>query len=110
MVLDAAQEVDGRLTFQEQMRLVELPDIVRGGLVIKRYMSRRSAWVPGCDLPIQDDAVGSGEAASFRGKAAYGAHVYSQAGLAASRAFADIRKNNEVESMSRKQFGIHVSP
>lgn len=108
MALEAVREVDGRLTFQEQMRLTELPDVIRKGAVVKRYMSRRAAWMPGIDLPISEDATGPRRPVPFRGVAAYGAHVYSQAGLAASRAFHHFTER-EAGNASRKQLGIHVS-
>ncbi|KAI0596804.1 thioesterase-like superfamily-domain-containing protein [Biscogniauxia sp. FL1348] len=93
--------VDGRLTFQEAMSITPLPDRVDGdGKNVKRYMSRRRPWVPGRDLVggISLDA------------AAFGGHVYSQAGMAASRAFSETRAAATATRNGRadKQFGIHT--
>ncbi|KAK6086236.1 acyl-thioesterase II [Seiridium cupressi] len=107
MAPDAAREVDGRLTFQEQMRLVELPGIIRDGTAIKQYMSQRTAHVPGIDLPLTKDDYGPAKMLLSRPKAAYGGHVYSQAGLAASRAFSYSRAKTLTGSTG-KEFGIHT--
>ncbi|KAI1634076.1 thioesterase-like superfamily-domain-containing protein [Biscogniauxia mediterranea] len=96
--------VGGCLTFQEAMSLISLPDKVDGdGKLVKRYMSRWRPWVPGRDLlggklPIHLDA------------AAFGGHVYSQAGMAASRAFLETRAAATATRNGRadKQFGIHT--
>ncbi|KAH6652130.1 acyl-CoA thioesterase II [Truncatella angustata] len=81
------------------MSFAALPDIIRDGSPVKRYMSRRAVWVPGVDLPVQ--------MSPWRGKAAYGGHVYSQAGLVASRAFSESRASVQAGQPLR-QFGIHT--
>lgn len=100
---------NGRLTFQEQMKLTALPDITRDGVVVKRYMSRRAAWYPGCDLPPSvKEGLGPENPMPFRNSAAFGGHVYSQAGLAASRALrAD--QGGSAGGPPSKQPCIHVS-
>ncbi|KAI1497891.1 thioesterase-like superfamily-domain-containing protein [Biscogniauxia marginata] len=96
----ATQVNDGRLTFQEAMSLTPLQEKVDAdGKVIKRYMSCRSAWVPGSDLPFAK--------APFTVSAAYGGHVYSQAGMAASRAFSEMRAAAK-DDRADKKFGIHT--
>ncbi|KAI5923573.1 thioesterase-like superfamily-domain-containing protein [Camillea tinctor] len=95
---------DGRLTFQEAMSLIPLSDKVDGdGKVVKRYMGRRRPWVPGSDLP-------GGRPPISLEAAAYGGHVYSQAGMVASRAFAETRLATAATRNGRadKQFGIHT--
>lgn len=109
MASETGGQVGERLTFQEQMRLVELPDVFRDGAVVKRYMSQRAAWVPGGDLPLSKKDNGMAATTyRYRSTAAYGGHVYSQSGMAASIAFSEIRAGSS-ESFAPKQFGIHVS-
>ncbi|GAW20751.1 hypothetical protein ANO14919_102620 [Xylariales sp. No.14919] len=95
----------GRLTYQEAMSLVSLPDkIVSQGEILKRYMSRRSAWVPGTDfLPL---AIEQGISGFKLPIITYGAHVYSQAALIASISFRAARKEAGNGGRS-KRFGIH---
>lgn len=95
-------QVGDRLVFQENMRLVNLPDRTADGRVVKRYMSQRASWVPGIDLP-----KGLRDAMRFKG-AAFGGHVYCQSGLAASRAFADTRPVSGQPAHDTRTFGIHV--
>jgi hypothetical protein len=122
--VEAVKKGHGRLKFQEAMSLISLPSTPsapssnqqgqRKGPkdVTKRYMSRRRAWVTGEDLMPLAMEIG---ASSFKtGHAAYGGHVYSQAALAASRAFRAARREkeksgNEDQNGKGKNFGIHVS-
>jgi hypothetical protein len=107
MNLADGQTVDKRLIFQEQMRLAPLPDRFVDEKLIKRYMSERAPWMPGADLPFGKDQFGPGKTAPIRPRA-YGGHVYSQSGLAASRTFAETYATS-TNGNSKKQFGIHVS-
>ncbi|KAK7964227.1 Thioesterase/thiol ester dehydrase-isomerase [Apiospora saccharicola] len=101
-----------RLSFQEYMQLVELPQPSQpygnqnGVQQPKRYMSQRASWMPGIDLPSP-----MREQMAFKG-AAYGGHVYSQSGLAASKAFAEIREKLDKQGKGKqykgKVFGIHT--
>ncbi|KAK8062356.1 acyl-CoA thioesterase II [Apiospora hydei] len=101
-----------RLSFQEYMQLVELPapsqpyGSQHGAQQPKRYMSQRASWMPGIDLPSP-----MREQMTFKG-AAYGGHVYSQSGLAASKAFAEMREELEKQGKGKqfkgKVFGIHL--
>ncbi|KAK7999195.1 hypothetical protein PG991_014870 [Apiospora marii] len=101
-----------RLSFQEYMQLVELPQPSQpygnqhGAQQPKRYMSQRASWMPGIDLPSP-----MREQMTFKG-AAYGGHVYSQSGLAASKAFAEMREKLEKQGKGKqykgKVFGIHT--
>ncbi|KAK8029991.1 hypothetical protein PG993_011282 [Apiospora rasikravindrae] len=105
-------EQSGRLSFQEYMQLVELPPSSQpygsqhGAQQPKRYMSQRASWMPGIDLPSP-----MREQVTFKG-AAYGGHVYSQSGLAASKAFAEMRekldKQGKGKQFKGKVFGIHT--
>lgn len=107
MAPETVPDIGERLTFQEQMQMIELPDVVREGAVIKRFMSQRAPWFPGCDLPIPTDSA-RGKMQLYKSRAAFGGHVYSQAGLAASKTFASVRGN--VSSVAgSNHFGIHVS-
>lgn len=63
---EAGSRKDGRLTFQEAMRMMSLPDQQGPGGTIKRYMSERAAWSVGSDLDF----------VTF--KAAYGGRKFSQ--------------------------------
>ncbi|KAK7748434.1 hypothetical protein SLS62_008590 [Diatrype stigma] len=85
---------DRRLTFQEVMRMVSLPDQQGPGGIIKRYMSQRAAW-----NVISDVAFASN-------MSAFGGHVYCQAGLAASKAFSE--KRAKLPSVSGREFSIHT--
>ncbi|CAJ2501850.1 Uu.00g047030.m01.CDS01 [Anthostomella pinea] len=88
---------DGRLTFQEAMSLAPLPSRAENGQITRRYMSRRSAWVTGADLKIPQLA----------GANAFGGHVYSQAGMAAAAAFAEMQAANK-GVRGDKKFGLHT--
>lgn len=97
--------VDGRLSFQEIMSLASLPDQIENGKIVKRYMSQRRAWCPGESIPV----TGPVNQNLRRREAGYGGHVYSQAGIAASRAFGETQATRTDLSSSLKKHGIHVS-
>lgn len=109
----AGDNSSSRLSFQEYMQLVPLPEqphaygTPNGQPQQKRYMSQRASWMPGIDLPSP-----MREHMTFKG-AAYGGHVYSQSGLAASLTFAEMRekliKAGKGKGLKGKVFGIHVS-
>ncbi|ORY62462.1 thioesterase-like superfamily-domain-containing protein [Pseudomassariella vexata] len=105
----ARDDADRRLTFQEALSIMPIPDRVVDGHTIKRYMSLRSAWFPGIDLPVGMDDEGVEKPMRFpsEGRAAYGGHVYSQAGLAASKAFEDMLAGGKAMA-KKKEFGIHT--
>jgi hypothetical protein len=107
MAPESVNAVSGRLTFQEQFKLVELPGGLREGRTARRFMSQRAAYVPGSDLPIPRGSTPGG-LQSFIHKAAFGGHVYSQAGLAASKTFA-LNRANTSDATTLNTFGIHVS-
>ncbi|KAI0846777.1 Thioesterase/thiol ester dehydrase-isomerase [Daldinia vernicosa] len=101
-----------RLPAQEVFRLVALPDEVEHGKIVKRYMSQRSAWHPEGDVSIASETTvysGSKNGPSSR-KVAFGGHVYSQAGIAASKALADMQTCSQAgaSGASRKEVGIHT--
>ncbi|KAI3320129.1 Thioesterase/thiol ester dehydrase-isomerase [Xylariaceae sp. AK1471] len=109
MTLPSAKTVKeghGRLTFQEAMSLIPLPDKVADDeKIIQRYMSRRKVWITGEDLiPL---AIESGASNLKTGISAYGGHVYAQASLAASRT---LRAAQRVANSGdqEKNFGIHT--
>ncbi|KAH8664187.1 thioesterase-like superfamily-domain-containing protein [Xylariales sp. PMI_506] len=110
MAGDAAVRAQGRLTFQQQMQLDALPDRMGDGKVVRRFISRRAAFVPGEDLPFPQGGYGRGDPPPLKSNIAFGGHVYSQAGLAASRALATMMReqgSTNVEN-SKKQFAIHT--
>ncbi|KAI0898711.1 Thioesterase/thiol ester dehydrase-isomerase [Annulohypoxylon nitens] len=104
-----------RLTFQEIMSLAPLQDEVVDGKITKRYMSQRKPWCPVEDVPIasekadpeQDLIRNSKQTQPLKAAygAAYGGHVYSQAGMAVSRALAEIQAS---QASSPKVLGIHT--
>lgn len=97
-----------RLPAQEVFRLAALPDEVENGKIVKRYMSQRSAWYPEGDVSIASETVYSGlRNGPPKRKVAFGGHVYSQAGIAASKALADMQTSRA--GAPRKEVGIHVS-
>ncbi|KAI0198071.1 Thioesterase/thiol ester dehydrase-isomerase [Astrocystis sublimbata] len=77
---EAVRTGHGRLPFQEAMSLISLPDRHADGQTIKRYMSRRRPGLPGNEIIILAEKT----KIAGMGHNAYGGHVYSQAGLAAS--------------------------
>ncbi|KAI2473580.1 Thioesterase/thiol ester dehydrase-isomerase [Annulohypoxylon bovei var. microspora] len=96
-----------RLSFQEIMSLAPLQDEVVDEKITKRYMSQRKAWCPEEDIPIaSENPDPEPNQKSRRRKAAYGGHVYSQAGMAVSRALAEIQAS-QIGS-SPKLLGIHT--
>ncbi|KAI0385868.1 Thioesterase/thiol ester dehydrase-isomerase [Hypomontagnella monticulosa] len=94
-----------RPTFQEIMSLAPLPDKVENGKTVKQFISQRAAWCPEADVPIASGQAYFGPSRPSRG-VAYGGHVYSQAGLAASKALAEMQKSQG--GASRKALGIHT--
>ncbi|KAI1082915.1 acyl-thioesterase [Whalleya microplaca] len=98
MASNTARERNGRLTFQETMSLVSLPDKLSNGKLIKQYMSQRRPWVPLDDILEPNEVRPSG---------AYGGHVYSQAGMAASRTLAEMQLPSK-DGAQRKKLGIHT--
>ncbi|KAH7262464.1 thioesterase-like superfamily-domain-containing protein [Fusarium tricinctum] len=70
-----------RLSFQEALELIRLPDETATQQPIQKFISRQPAWTPGQELPW--NAVGITPPKITRG--AYGAVVYAQAALAATR-------------------------
>jgi hypothetical protein len=97
---------DDRLTFQEQLELVELPVAENSHQSLKRYMSTRQAWLPGVELEVNFDSAREGKTVDRTHLAAYGGQVYAQGALATCRALADDEKARGVEK-SRK-LGLHV--
>ncbi|KAI0176469.1 Thioesterase/thiol ester dehydrase-isomerase [Hypoxylon sp. FL1284] len=101
-------EADGRLTFQEVMSLVPLHSEAEGETT-RRYMSQRRAWSPESDILVASGKsvpVDQIYAKSRKMQVAYGGHVYSQAGLAASKAFAEIQASQK--DAPQKKYGIHT--
>ncbi|KAI1107949.1 Thioesterase/thiol ester dehydrase-isomerase [Jackrogersella minutella] len=100
--------IDRRLTFQEIMSLAPLQDEIQNGNVVKRYMSELKAWCPEDDVSIAsgkgDPENKSNQKLLKRKAAAYGGHVYSQAGVAASRALSE----SSHRSGPRRKLGIHT--
>jgi hypothetical protein len=102
-----SSQMNSRLTFQEAMRLAPLPpksmdDKQKG---IKRYMSIRAAWLPASDLREADELPAALKAILPTHKAAFGAHVYCQSGMAAATA---LRESKPVQGTDVRQYGIHV--
>lgn len=58
--LEAGPVRDGRLTFQETMRMAPLPYRHEPGGIVKRYMSQRAAWAVGCDVPFVPNTAAYG--------------------------------------------------
>ena len=85
-----------RLSFQEQFELIRLPP----DGAARKYMSTRSAYVPGSDL-IADKEMPTAH------KAAFGGHVYGQAALVALRAQREAETAAGKKSLERQD--IHVS-
>lgn len=108
MTLPSAEDVrsgHGRIAFQEALSLVSLPDkVASDGGVIKRYMSRRSAWTPGLDFTPLVKELGAVYTAP---PSTYGGHVYGQSGLAASLSLRTAREGSSNGGLSRR-LGIHV--
>lgn len=89
-----------RLSFQEALELHRLPDPTSAIQATQRFMSRQPAWTPGQELPW--DAAGIPKPKITRG--AYGAVVYTQAALAATRV---VEQEDESENKENRR-GIHV--
>ncbi|KAI8946726.1 Thioesterase/thiol ester dehydrase-isomerase [Xylaria longipes] len=106
MTLPSAEEVrkgHGRLTYQEALSLISLPDKVVDGNIIKRYMSRRRAWLTGHELIALTEKP---EVIGFK-PGAYGGHVYSQASLAASLSLKAVQAAASQNGV-KKKFGIQT--
>ncbi|RBR20707.1 uncharacterized protein FIESC28_05224 [Fusarium coffeatum] len=88
-----------RLSFQEALELHRLPDPTSTIQATQRFMSRQPAWTPGQELPW--DATGIPKPKITRG--AYGAVVYTQAALAATRV---VEQEDESENKENRR-GIH---
>jgi len=91
-----------RQTFQEAMELVSLPSPDQ----TKRYASVRAAWIPGSDIPRIQELIGPGKVLPVLPTTAFGGHVFSQAGLAVSRAVEDFENSRGIGASRR--LGIHV--
>lgn len=90
-----------RLSFQEALELIRLPDEISAQQTIQKFISRQPAWTPGQELPW--NAVGITPPKITRG--AYGAVVYAQAALAATRV---VEQEDDIKHKENKR-GIHVS-
>ncbi|KAI0465989.1 Thioesterase/thiol ester dehydrase-isomerase [Xylaria cf. heliscus] len=104
MTIPSAEEIrkgHGRLTYQEGLSLISLLDKVTDNKIIKRYMSQRGAWVTGHEFAILAKGF-----SNFKANA-YGGHVYSQAGLAASLSLKAAREAPSQDGREKK-FGIHT--
>ncbi|KAI0444288.1 thioesterase-like superfamily-domain-containing protein [Xylaria telfairii] len=107
MRLPSVEEVKGglgRLTYQEALSLISLPDRLVDGQIIKRYMSRRSAWIPGAEFALLTKDVRAINANNN----AYGGHVYSQAALAASLSLEAAQGAAASQNGQGKELGIHT--
>ncbi|KAF5007377.1 hypothetical protein FDECE_6308 [Fusarium decemcellulare] len=96
-----------RLSFQEALDLVRLPDEASGSQQpVKRFMSRQPAWEPGKELPWE--SLGLAPPKLTRG--AYGAVVYAQSSLAAARVVEqeDREEGNGVNGNRRGIHSIHA--
>jgi hypothetical protein len=90
-----------RLSFQEALELIRLPDETATQQPIQKFISRQPAWTPGQELPW--NAVGITPPKITRG--AYGAVVYAQAALAATR----VVEQEDGSKHKENKRGIHVS-
>lgn len=84
---------DDRLTFQEALNLVKLPP----GTASQRFMSTRSAYVPGQELHSGLPRLHS---------AVYGGVAYGQAALAACRTWRELEDQKGTKPSER--LGLHV--
>jgi hypothetical protein len=66
-------------------------------------MSLRPAWIPGCDLPYQEELVGK---LPVPPGTAFGGNVYSQAAFVACKA---LEEELGASGMGAAGFGLHVS-
>ncbi|KAM0342968.1 hypothetical protein ACHAPU_008998 [Fusarium lateritium] len=89
-----------RLSFQEALEMVEIPNESLPQQPIQKFMSRQPAWAPGLELPWD---VGTTPPKITRG--AYGAVVYAQAALAATRVVEQQDNSEGKEKGDRR--GIH---
>ncbi|KAK3313565.1 thioesterase-like superfamily-domain-containing protein [Apodospora peruviana] len=94
-----------RLSFQESMSLVELPapkDVMprgpAGSPAVRKFMSTRAAYLPTSDYPSDGGKLPKLHTAAF------GGHVYAQAGYAACKCWRDLE---DKRGMSERQ-GLHT--
>ncbi|KAK4186695.1 thioesterase-like superfamily-domain-containing protein [Podospora australis] len=85
-----ATSSDPRLSFQEQLELIKLPS----DGAVRRYVSTRAPYLPGQDFSKEK------EMPSFH-TAAFGGHVYAQAGLAAYRTWREIEEEKGTKDTDR---------
>ena len=100
--------MDKPQSFQEALELLALPPTGD----VRRYIGVRSAWMPGIDLPLTAETVGPGKPLRGTPVAAYGGHVYAQAGLAACRLVEEDESDHQANggTLARdKKLGLHVS-
>ncbi len=94
-----------RLTFQEALELIPLPSQGHS----RRYSSTRAAFLPASDIPLTEDLVGPGKPLALWPTAAFGGHVYAQAGLAVCRALQELDDGQTEGAKGRlKKLGLHV--
>lgn len=101
---------DCRLSFQEIMELTELPvdaEAAQRG-VVRRFMSRRPAWLPGSDIERIEELCGEGKPFWHAPLASFGGHVYAQSGMAAARVVDAEEKAGPSDERQRRR-GVHVS-
>ncbi|KAI0127305.1 hypothetical protein BJ170DRAFT_368701 [Xylariales sp. AK1849] len=100
-------KMGSRLTFQEIMRLEPLSSsgLKNDGAGTGRYMSVRAAWLPKSDLNESDEVPSVVKATLGSHRGAFGAHVYSQCGLAAAKA---LRRSQLVQGVEADQHYIHI--
>lgn len=89
-----ATEDAPRLTFQESLELIQLPPLAGAPSSTRRFMSTKTAHVPGIELEFEMH------------KAAYGGHVYGQAALAACRVIRELEDQKQTKPSER--LGLHV--
>ncbi|QBZ62025.1 hypothetical protein PoMZ_10899 [Pyricularia oryzae] len=100
---------DCRLSFQEIMELTELPvdaEAAQRG-VVRRFMSRRPAWLPGSDIERIEELCGEGKPFWHAPLASFGGHVYAQSGMAAARVVDAEEKAGPSDERQRRR-GVHT--
>ncbi|KAJ2905917.1 hypothetical protein MKZ38_003705 [Zalerion maritima] len=102
------EKMQQRQTFQEIMEILPLPPGKEGNQNDQpRFMSCRSAWLPGCDLAFlqgNGNVLGHGKPLPRTHTAVYGGHVYSQSALAACL----VRKDHESRDRDSKSQALHT--
>ncbi|KAK0704010.1 thioesterase-like superfamily-domain-containing protein [Lasiosphaeria miniovina] len=91
-----ASEKDPRLPFQEALDIVRLPNATQTQSV-HRFMGQRAAYVPGSDMPPIMPRLHI---------AAFGGHVFAQAGLAVCRARKELEDKKGTKPSERR--GLHT--